>query len=51
MKVILIQDVKDIGKSGEVVNVADGHARYFLFPRLVAQEASEGALKHVEQRI
>ena len=51
MKVILIQDVKDIGKSGEVVNVADGHARNFLFPRHLAQEATEGALKHVEQRI
>lgn len=51
MKVILLQDVKALGKSGEVVNVSDGHARNFLFPRHMAQEATEGALKQVEQRI
>lgn len=51
MKVILLQDVKALGKSGEVVNVSDGHARNFLFPRHLAQEATEGALKQVEQRI
>lgn len=51
MKVILLQDVKALGKSGEVVNVSDGHARNFLFPRNLAQEATEGALRMVEQRI
>lgn len=41
MKVILLQDVKSIGKKGEVVNVSDGYARNFLFPKKVAQEANE----------
>ncbi|MBM3274448.1 MAG: 50S ribosomal protein L9 [Candidatus Sericytochromatia bacterium] len=51
MKVILLQDVKGIGKSGEIVNVSDGHARNFLFPRHLAQEATEGALRQAETRI
>lgn len=33
MKVILKQDVKGQGKKGELVNVSDGYARNFLFPR------------------
>ena len=33
MKVILQQDVKDLGKVGELVNVKTGYARNFLFPR------------------
>ncbi|MBU6429598.1 MAG: 50S ribosomal protein L9 [Cyanobacteria bacterium REEB65] len=51
MKVILIHDVKSIGKSGEIREVSDGYARNFLFPRQLAQEASPGALKQAEQRI
>lgn len=41
MKVILQKDVKNLGKVGELVNVADGYARNFLFPRKLAQEATE----------
>lgn len=41
MKVILLQDVKSIGKKGEVVNVSDGYARNFLFPKKAAQEAND----------
>ena len=41
MKVILLQDVKALGKQGEVVNVSDGHARNFLFPKKLAQEAND----------
>ena len=33
MKVVLLQDVKGSGKKGELVNVSDGYARNFLFPR------------------
>ncbi len=40
MKVILIADVKSIGKTGDVVNAADGHARNFLLPRKLAVEAN-----------
>src|SRR6218665_3948245 len=41
MKVILSKDVKDVGKVGELVNVATGFARNFLFPRKLASEATE----------
>ena len=40
MKVILLSDVKNLGKKGEVVNISDGYARNFLFPRKLAQEAT-----------
>ena len=41
MKVLLQKDVKDLGKVGELVNVAAGFARNFLFPRKLALEATE----------
>jgi large subunit ribosomal protein L9 len=40
MKVILVEDVKALGKSGDQVNVADGYARNFLIPRKLALGAS-----------
>ena len=40
MKVILLQDVRGQGKKGEMINVSDGYARNFLFPRKLAQEAA-----------
>ena len=33
MKVILLEDVKSLGKKGEVVNVSDGYARNFIFKK------------------
>jgi len=44
MKVILLQDVKKIGKKGEVINASDGYARNFLFPRKLAAEATDSSL-------
>lgn len=50
MKIILLADVKDIGKKNQIVNVSDGYARNFLFPRKLALEATPGAVKQVERR-
>ena len=44
MKVILLQDVKKIGKKGDVINTSDGYARNFLFPRKLAKEATDANL-------
>ena len=52
MKVILLQDVKSLGKKGELVNASDGYARNFLFPRGLAKEANAQAMnefKNAEQ--
>jgi large subunit ribosomal protein L9 len=48
MKVIFLQDVKNIGKTGEVKNVADGFARNFLFPKKLAESATAEAVKKIE---
>ncbi len=51
MKVILVSDVKALGKKGEVVEVAEGYARNFLLPRNLASEANKGALAaHADQK-
>lgn len=48
MKVILLQDVKTVGKKFEVKEVADGYARNFLFVKKLAQPATEEALQWLE---
>ncbi len=41
MKVILLQDVKSLGKKGEIVDVSDGYARNFVLPKKLGMEATE----------
>ncbi len=49
MKVILADDVVNLGRKGDVVTVADGYARNFLVPKGLALFASKGALKQADQ--
>lgn len=48
MKLVLLSDVKALGKRGDVVDVADGYARNFLLPRKLAGEADRGALAQLD---
>lgn len=50
MKVVLLQDVKNLGKKEQLVNVSDGYARNYLFPRKLALEATSGKLKELEEK-
>ncbi len=48
MKVVLLQDVKGLGKKGELVNASDGYARNFLFPKNLAKEANAQAMNELK---
>lgn len=50
MKVILLKDVKGLGKEGDLVNAKDGYARNFLFPKNLAVEANASNLKKLEEK-
>jgi large subunit ribosomal protein L9 len=50
MKIILLSDVKSLGTTGNVIEVADGYARNYLLPRGLAAEASKGSLALLEQQ-
>ena len=50
MKIVLTQDVKSLGKKGEMVSVAEGYARNFLFPRKLAVEANAQAMAELKNR-
>lgn len=47
-KVILVQDVDELGGKGDIVDVADGYARNYLVPRRMAITATKGALRQAE---
>jgi large subunit ribosomal protein L9 len=51
MKVILTRDVPKVGKDGEIVLVANGYARNYLFPRQLAVVAKGAAMKQHENRV
>ncbi|KKP79070.1 MAG: 50S ribosomal protein L9 [Candidatus Moranbacteria bacterium RIFOXYA12_FULL_35_19] len=48
MRIILLQDIKSLGKKGDIKDVAEGYARNFLFPKKIAQIATESAIKQME---
>lgn len=50
MKVVLTQDVKDLGKKGELVNVADGYGKNYLIPRKLAKPADTAVLSELKNR-
>ncbi len=50
MQVILLKDVKGIGKAGTVAKVSDGYARNLLLPKGMAKEATPGALREMEEQ-
>ena len=50
MKVILKQDVKGLGKKGQLVNTSDGYARNFLFPKGFAAEANAQAMSELKNK-
>jgi large subunit ribosomal protein L9 len=49
MRIILQEDVEQLGMRGQVVDVADGFARNYLLPRKLGLPATEGNLKRLEQ--
>jgi large subunit ribosomal protein L9 len=50
MKVILLEDVKGVGKKGQIINASDGHATNFLLPRKLAIEATKANLANLESQ-
>ena len=50
MKVILLQDIKNVGKKGQLLDAADGYARNYLIPRKMAVEATKGNVKELEDK-
>ena len=50
MKVILLQDIKNVGKKNEIINANDGYARNFLFPKKLAIEANKDNMLKLEAK-
>ena len=50
MKVVLLKDVKNMGKRDDILTVSHGYARNFLFPQKLAAEATPGTLKEIERK-
>ena len=50
MKVILLADIKNVGKKDEILNANDGYARNYLFPKKLAVEATPDNLKMLKDK-
>ncbi len=50
MKVILLQDIKNVGKKDEIINANDGYVRNFLFPKKLAIEATKDNLLKLQAK-
>ena len=50
MKVIILQDTKNVGKKGEIKNVSDGYAKNFLIPKGLAKEATEANIRELKRK-
>ena len=50
MKVILLENIKGVGKKDEIINANDGYARNFLFPKKLAVEANKGNLANLKSK-
>mgnify|MGYP001807309487 CR=1 FL=1 len=50
MKVVLLQDVKKLGKKGEIMEVAEGYARNFLMPQKLVAQATKDTLNQLQQQ-
>ena len=50
MKVILLQDIKGVGKKDDVINANDGYVRNYLFPKKLAEEATKGNLAKLKSK-
>lgn len=50
MKVILLQDIKGVGKKDQIINANDGYAKNFLFPKKLAVEANAGSMKQLDNK-
>lgn len=50
MKVILLQDIKGVGKKDQIINANDGYARNYLFPKKLAVEANTGNLTNLKSK-
>ena len=50
MKVILLEDIKGVGKKDQIINANDGYARNYLFPKKLAVEANVGNLANLKAK-
>lgn len=50
MKVILLEDVKNVGQKGQLINASEGYARNFLFPKKLGVEATKGNMNELEAK-